>query len=366
MIPFRLATENRIARLVYASSGSSEMSQLAATSTGRWPPDSSRPRGPPSAAPRRGPARRRRSTMASSTPRTIANSSAAIVLPANTSSTVRERVRIVFQVPWRSSDANRSPASTPATIGNPQRPANPSTTSEVRTPRCGPTPRTARPTASRSGLFSRPRTRTGRATYHHEQPERKPSKSLRRSVRATDAPASRRGSPTALALVLGSARRTCSSSGLTSSSRRGRRPPAAERHGVRVERLALTRPHSSAALGGLASTPGVARATEARAVVACAEQVDGAGRPRPEPFRRAVPHHAAGGDDRVESQIASSSPIKWLSGSPRPRRRQVAEQRAHRPDARRVKAAGRLVQQQQLGTSARRAGYAEALAHPRR
>ena len=40
----------------------------------------------------------------------------------------------VFQVPYRSSAANRSPASTPAMIGNPQLPAKPSTTSETAIP----------------------------------------------------------------------------------------------------------------------------------------------------------------------------------------------------------------------------------------
>ena len=64
----------------------------------------------------------------------IATVPAASSLPANRSSRLHERVRIVFQVPWRSSEENRSPAITPAMIGNPHWPANPRITSEIAKP----------------------------------------------------------------------------------------------------------------------------------------------------------------------------------------------------------------------------------------
>lgn len=59
---------------------------------------------------------------------------AASSLARKTSVRVAPRVRIVFQVPWRSSEAKRSPPTSPAITGSPQLPAKLSRTSERAKP----------------------------------------------------------------------------------------------------------------------------------------------------------------------------------------------------------------------------------------
>ena len=133
-IPLRVATENSTARLVKASIGSADSSHATATSARECPIEKTVPlRLTSGCAPTSStPAARLDSVRSASSP--SANVATASTLPANTCRRVHDRVSTVFQVPWRSSAANRSPASTPAISGRPQAPANPSTTSARANP----------------------------------------------------------------------------------------------------------------------------------------------------------------------------------------------------------------------------------------
>ena len=112
---------------------------------------------------------------------------AASTLPANTSRSERDRVNTVFQVPCRSSEANRSPASTPAITGKPQLAAKLSTTSDSAPPDwCTQVPNSAsagvpfcrrRTSANANGPASPASTSTRSGAW---------ARSLRRSTRATE------------------------------------------------------------------------------------------------------------------------------------------------------------------------------------
>jgi len=133
-IPLRVATENRIARLVNASTGRTVRIHPAVTNVTHRPGLSSWPPRPTSVwlPTSTNPATRLETAVTASRP--VANVTAARTFPMNTCSRVQDRVSTVFHVPWRSSDENRSLASTPATNGNPQLPAKLSTTSEIAKP----------------------------------------------------------------------------------------------------------------------------------------------------------------------------------------------------------------------------------------
>ena len=163
-IPLRVATENSTARLVKASIGNADSSHATATSARECPIEKTVPlRLTSGCAPTSStPAARLDSVRSASSP--SANVATASTLPANTCRRVHDRVSMVFQVPWRSSAANRSPASTPAISGRPQAPANPSTNQREGEPRrVDPDAVHASPSGSRSAPSTPRRTRTGRS-----------------------------------------------------------------------------------------------------------------------------------------------------------------------------------------------------------
>ena len=140
-IPLRVATENSTARLTKASMGSRQSNQASATSIRECPVESTVPLRLTSGCAPTSNAPAVRLDSASTASSATANVPTASSLPANRCRRVHERVRTVFHVPCRSSEANRSPASTPAISGRPQEPANPSTTSETAKPdECTQTP----------------------------------------------------------------------------------------------------------------------------------------------------------------------------------------------------------------------------------
>ena len=133
-IPLRLATENSAARLTYASSGSTHSAQLTIVSASERPEASRLPLRSTSPWP---PTRIRPATRLDAIARmsmATAKVAAASSLPVNSSPSEHDRVRIVFHVLWRSSEANWSPATSPAISGKPHEPAKPMTTRETANP----------------------------------------------------------------------------------------------------------------------------------------------------------------------------------------------------------------------------------------
>ena len=133
-IPLRVATENRIARLVKDSAGSTVSNQLAVRRTRQRPGLSNCPPRPTSGCPPTSSSPAATLDTAVRASRPSEKVIAASTLPANSCSRVHDRVSTVFQVPYRSSEENMSPASTPATSGKPQLPAKPRTTRATAKP----------------------------------------------------------------------------------------------------------------------------------------------------------------------------------------------------------------------------------------
>src|SRR5581483_5725747 len=133
-IPLRVAIDSSTAIAVNARVGGIRVSQLMKTSRAEWAGENSVPfRSTSDWAPTSStPAAMLANAMSSSSAMTKV--AAASSLPTKTLLRVHERVSTSFQVPYRSSDENMSPATVPAISGTPHAAPEASTTSETANP----------------------------------------------------------------------------------------------------------------------------------------------------------------------------------------------------------------------------------------
>ena len=130
----RLTSDSSRPSETNTSMGRREKAQLRSTSQLARPPDTSWPVRPTSGSEPTRMTPESRLLSASTATTSAAYRNVASVFPRNTSARVTERVRTVFQVSWRSSLENTSPARMPATSGSPNVVAKLRIVSEVANP----------------------------------------------------------------------------------------------------------------------------------------------------------------------------------------------------------------------------------------
>ena len=143
----RVSTENSRPTLVKPSIGRITNAQLASTSPAAPPGDRTLPESPTSGCEPTAATPARRLLSASRTTISTEYVAAASSFPAKSSARLRERVSTVFHVPYRSSEAKRSPATIPLRIGKPNEPRKPSMKSGTAKPE----PCTQRPKSVSAG-----------------------------------------------------------------------------------------------------------------------------------------------------------------------------------------------------------------------